>query len=109
MREGTPAWQSPVKCLETRKRDGITHRRYQLADGRRVSTVEIPATVLRRFNAKQVEEALATFERGEALRVRSVKMKQLIAEGVKPTAIAHELGVTEEAVRITRRNMKAEK
>jgi DNA-binding NarL/FixJ family response regulator len=92
-----------MKCLETRKRNGMTHRRYQLADGRRLSTVELPATVLRAFSRKQVAEAMAKWERGEALRARQARMKKLIAQGVKPTAIAHELGITEQAVRMARK------
>lgn len=98
-----------MKCLETRKRNGITHRRYQLEDGRRISTAEVPATVLREFGKKKLGEAMGKWERGEALRARRAKMKRLIAQGVKPTAIAHELGVTEQAVRIARKKMEEAK
>lgn len=95
-----------MRCLETRKRGGVTHRRYELEDGRRVSTVEIPLTVFKSFSRDKREQALARFARGEALRARNAKMKQRIAEGVKPEAIAHELGITREAVQQTRKKMK---
>ena len=95
-----------MKCLETRKRNGMTYRRYALEDGRRISTVEMPVTILRTFSQKAVAEAVDRWKRGEALRSRQAKMKKLIAEGVKPAAIAHELGITEQAVRIARTKMK---
>lgn len=92
-----------MKCLETRKRSGMKWRRYRTDDGRTVTTFELPTSVLSRFSKKQLAESLAAWERGEVQRARQVRMRDLITQGVKPTAIAHELGVTEEAVRAARK------
>lgn len=86
-------------------------RRYLTDDGRRLVTYEVPAAVVSQIGLARVRDALAQFERGEAQRMRTHRMQQLIAQGVKPTAIAHELGITESAVRAARkkRNDQAHK
>ena len=96
-----------MKCLETRKRNGMKWRRYRTDDGRTVTTFELPTAVLSRFSKKQVAAALAAWERGEAQRARRVLVVELLARGVKPTAIAHELGITDQAVRQTRKALHA--
>ena len=88
-----------MKCLETRQRDGMRRRRYRLDDGRTLVTFEVPAAVLRTFGKKRLQEALARHARGEALRERGKRIDDLIRAGWKPTAVAHEIGVSEAAVR----------
>lgn len=91
-----------MKCLETRRRDGMRWRRYRTEDGRTVTTYELPTAVLRAFDRKKLQEALAAHARGEALRTRGKRIDDLILAGWKPTAIAHEIGVSEAAVRYRR-------
>lgn len=99
-----------MKCLETRTRpDGIKTRRYLLEDGRRVTTLEVPATVLKGLGMKRVREFMEIWQRGEKQRAeihkRRERIEELLRERVKPTAIAHEVGVTEERVRQIRKEM----
>lgn len=100
-----------MKCLETRTRsDGVVRRRYVLADGRPVTTYEIPAAVYRTFSRKQMGEAIARFNRGEKKRAESAALSnwivRLLREGFKPTAIAHEVGVSDTYVRHLRAKMR---
>lgn len=96
---------TPPRVLDTREiAPGVRRRRYERADGTRYTTIEVPATVLRGVaSAKRVEEALATWHRGEAARALAASRKArawaLLREGVKPAAIAHELGVSDARVR----------
>jgi hypothetical protein len=92
-----------VKVLETRRPEpGVTRRRYLLDDGRRMSTIELPVSVLSVFGKPKLRAAIEAWQRGEARRERAVVLRQRVLEGVKPTAIAHELGVTEARVRQVR-------
>lgn len=100
-----------MKCLETRTRpDGIKARRYQLDDGRRITTFELPATVIKGVGLKRVQEFMAIWQRGEQQRGESHDRRQRIVEmlqqGIKPTAIAHEVGVTDQRVRQIRKEMQ---
>lgn len=100
-----------MKCLETRTRpDGIKARRYQLDDGRRITTFELPATVIKGIGLKRVQEFMEIWQRGEKARSDSHSRRQrieaMLAENIKPTAIAHEVGVTEERVRQIRKEMQ---
>lgn len=99
-----------MKCLETRLRaDGIRARRYELDDGRRITTFELPATVLKGVGMKRLREQMTVWQRGERQRTetqaRRRRIEELLREKVKPTAIAHEVGVTEERVRQIRKEM----
>lgn len=99
-----------MKCLETRLRaDGIRARRYELDDGRRITTFELPATVLKGVGMKRLREQMTVWQRGERQRTeihaRRQRIEELLREKVKPTAIAHEVGVTEERVRQIRKEM----
>lgn len=99
-----------MKCLETRLRaDGVRTRRYELADGRRVTTLEVPATVLKALGMGKVKDAMATWKRGEQQRAqahaRRKRIEELLHQGTKPTAIAHELGVTDQRVRQIRKEI----
>lgn len=98
-----------MKCLETRTRKGMKWRRYRTDDGRTVTTYEVPTTVLSTVtSASRLTQALETFARGEQKRARAARMLALVREGVKPAAIAHELGVTEQAVRLARKRLNSE-
>lgn len=88
-----------MKVLETRRRDGMKWRRYRTDDGRTITTYELPAPVLRSIAPQwKVQERLAAWERGEKTRARRALIVQRIAEGVKPLAIAAEVGMTDRAV-----------
>jgi hypothetical protein len=96
-----------MKCLETRTRpDGIKRRRYRVSPGRTVTTFEIPETVARALGITRLKQAMAAHQRGEASRVRAEKIKEMIKSGWKPTAVAHEMGVTEARVRQIRDQLK---
>lgn len=102
-----------TRVLETRTvAPGMRRRRYERANGTRYSTVEIPLTVLKRVSsAAQIDAALAAWHRGEASRAlaveRQVRAETLLRQGVKPTAIAHELGVSDQRVRQWRAALRA--
>jgi hypothetical protein len=94
---------SGARCIETRSAEiGLRRRRYELKDGRRLSTVELPHSVLRSIGAKDVKKAMDTWHRGELQRARTARIDQLLQQGWKPLAIAHEVGVTPQAVRARR-------
>ena len=90
-----------MKCLETRKRGGMTVRRYERDDGQRVSTYEVPVAVIKALGMKKFREALVTYARGEAARQAAVARRDavLARPGWKATAVAHDLGITEARVR----------
>jgi hypothetical protein len=99
-----------MKCLETRTRtDGIKSRRYEREDGRRITTFELPVTVLKGIGMKRVQELMEIWRRGELQRTethaRRQRIEELLREGVKPTAIAHEVGCTDQRVRQIRKEM----
>lgn len=103
-----------MKCLETRTRaDGIKARRYELEDGRRITTLELPATVIKAMGLKRVQEFMEIWQRGEKQRTESQARRQriveMLAENIKPTAIAHEVGVTEARVRQIRKEIEDER
>lgn len=100
-----------MKCLETRTRkDGVVRRRYVLADGRPLTTYEIPATVFKTFSRKQMDEAIARFNRGEKKRAESFeragRIMNMLHQGIKPSAIAHEVGVSDTYVRQLRKKIE---
>lgn len=99
-----------VKCLETRVRpDGIKSRRYQLADGRRITMLELPATVIKGVGLKRVQEYMQIWLRGERVRAQAKARRRLIEsmlrQKIKPLAIAHEVGVTDARVRQIRKEI----
>lgn len=83
-----------MKCLETRKRDGMKWRRYRTPDGRIITTFELPTTVLLgAAPADKLKARLASFEKAERTRARRVAVLAGIAAGTKPLAIADEFGL----------------
>lgn len=100
-----------MRCMETRTRaDGIKARRYQLDDGRRITMFELPASVVRAIGIKRVQEYMEIWQRGEQQRAESharrQRIEQMLRENVKPTAIAHEVGCTDQRVRQIRKEME---
>jgi len=91
---------------------GIKRRRYQLADGRRITTYEVPYSILSHMGAARLREAAQKWQRGECARSQAHARRQRIialpADGWKPTAIAHEVGVTEQRVRQIRAEWRKE-
>lgn len=96
-----------MKCLETRKRkDGLRFRRYRTDDGRTITTFEVPTTVLRAFSMPKVQAQLEAWERGQERQARRVQVEARIRQGIKPTAIAHEFGLTDQRVRQIKKAMQ---
>lgn len=97
-----------MKCLETRQRNGLKYRRYELDDGRRFTTVELPVSVLRgAAPAPKLKARLDAWQRGEAQRARRKVVLERLAEGVKPAAIAHEVGLSDREVQRIRARLHA--
>lgn len=95
-----------MKCIESRTRgDGIRRRIYLTDDGRRVRTYEVPPQVLGELGKARLNEALRKAAVVEDRAKRRVQIMQRIREGVKPLAIADELGVSEQRVRQIRKEM----
>ena len=100
-----------IRVLETRSRaDGLRARRYLMPDGSRLVTWEIPAAVIKGVGLQRVRDAMAAWLRGQKNRasssVRLHRIEELLGQGVKPTAIAHEVGVSDSYVCQVRRAMK---
>ena len=81
-----------------------------LADGRPLTTYEIPAAVFKTFSRKQMAEAIARFNRGEKKRAESFEragvIMNMLHQGIKPTAIANVVGVSEAYVRQLRKKIE---
>lgn len=96
-----------MKVLETRTRqDGIVRRRYRVAADRCVTTYELPESVVAAMGRQRLERIMARYNLAEQKRQRSDRIRELLAQGWKPTAIAHELGISEAAVRYWRKRNK---
>jgi DNA-directed RNA polymerase specialized sigma subunit len=95
-----------VRCLEVRARDdGIKRRTYLLDNGCKVRTYEVPEQVIAELGKSKLAKALAIAKRVQANHARQQLIKQRVREGVKPTAIAHEFGVSEQRVRQIRKEL----
>lgn len=89
---------------QTEPLPGMTWREYQTPDGRKIQTAELPLTVVRGImGSKRVAEVLEIWHRGEQQRQDRVRkharVRELLEEGVKPLAIAHETGYTETRIK----------
>lgn len=99
-----------MKVLEVRQRDdGIKRRTYQLENGRKVLTYEVPAQVLAELGRAKLALALQRWRRIQERDARQDLIRERIREGIKPLAIADEFGVTEQRVRQIRKAMRAAK
>jgi len=102
-----------ARVLSTRSTPyGFKRRRYQLADGRRITTYEVPYAILSHLGAARLREAVQKWQRGECARSQAHARRQriiaLLVQGWKPTAIAHEVGITEQRVRQIRAEWRKE-
>ena len=88
-----------MKCLETRKRGAMKWRRYRTDDGRIITTLEIPESVVGGVTTKKkLNERLEGWLRGEKQRTRAELVCKMIKEGIKPLAIADSVGMTERGI-----------
>jgi len=94
------------KCLDTRRRDGVTVRRYRKPSGRTIQTVEIPMTVFRSVRGMILPRVQA-WERGEAARDRLTLLLSLAEQGNKQVYIAEVLGVSQAYVSKALKNHRA--
>ena len=91
-----------MKCLETRLRaDGVKRRLYRTDDGTTVTTLELPAVVVRALGTAKVAEALAKHARGIKRRQRATDNRAFVHAHAdwKNAALANELGIDETRVR----------
>lgn len=98
-----------MKCVETRTRpDGVRRRRYTRPGLPPLTTFEVPASVLREMGRAALAAALARHARGETARAAAAHVRATVAARPdwKSTALAHELGVTEQRVRQIRKELK---
>jgi len=97
-----------MKCLETRQRNGMKWRRYRTADGRTITTYELPEAVLKgAAPAAKLKERLEMWQNGERLRARRHAVLARIEQGLKPLAIADELGLSTRQVQMLKRKRNA--
>ena len=98
-----------MKCLSTRTRpDGVKLRRYERPGLPRITTVEVPVSVMRAVGGwKQLPERMEIFLRGDTARQRAAHVRATVAARPdwKSTALAHELGISEQRVRQIRREL----
>ena len=92
--------------METRLRDGAKWRRYRTNDGLRVTTLEVPESVVGEIGAQALKTALERAERKFARRQRNQRALTLLQQGWKPAAVALELGLSESQVRKIRQKGK---
>lgn len=102
-----PCPDLPMRCLETRRRDGMRWRRYRTADGVTLATYEVPVEVLRVLGEarlrKELERAARTLER----KTRNARALKLLQAGWKVEAVANDVGLCDSQVRRIRQRMKA--
>lgn len=96
-----------MRCLETRRRNGMKWRRYRTDDGVIVTTYEVPVEVLRVLGEARLQEELQRAARTLERKQRKAKVLALLAQGWKATAVASEVGLCDAQVRrIRQRNAK---
>ena len=88
-----------MKCLETRRRNGMKWRRYRTEDGAQWITYEVPTSVISLIGRRRLAEELERAERKLARLNRNAKALALLKAGVKPLAVAAELGISEAQAR----------
>jgi hypothetical protein len=95
---------SRQKCLETRMTgEGFVRRRYQMVDGSRLTTYEIPSSVFSSFSRKTMGRQMAAAVNGHEARMGAAARRSLVlkmnAAGVRSSIVAREVGCTEARVR----------
>ena len=102
-----PPLLPPAKCLETRVKDGVKWRRYRTPSGVTYTTYEIPTEV---FNgvvpASKFAPRVRSWYREQQRKEKRAVVERLLAEGWKPSAIAHEVGWTDKTVTKIRVSLK---
>lgn len=93
-----------MKCLETRRKQGLKWRRYRDDDGLTHTTYEIPTQVWNAM-AKRARARLEAYERGVAQRRVQAKALVLLQDGWKPEAVAHELKISVRVVQKLRKQL----
>lgn len=88
-----------MKCLETRRRNGMRWRRYRTEDGASWATYEVPTTVINLISTRRLVEELQRAERKLDRLNRNAKALSMMKAGVKPLAVAYELGISESLAR----------
>ena len=96
-----------MKCLETRRKNGMKWRRYRTSDNRIVTTYELPTQVLNL--SKDLQRRLAMWESNQVKLGLVEQAKQLIEKNWKSLAIAHHLGRSESWVKKIKQKMRKEK
>lgn len=104
--------EGKVKCLSTRKHaTGAVIRRYQMDDGSRMSTVEIPLAAFRGLGSQFLRERMAAAANGRQIRAAAAARKRLVvklaAEGKNKCVIAKTAGCTETRVRQILKEVKS--
>lgn len=100
-----------MKCLESRMMpNGIRRRRYKLEDGNRETTYEIPEGVIRSLGWDKIERYVAERARGAERMKRALQLREAVRKNIdcKSTALAHELGVSEQHIRLIRKRLRQE-
>jgi len=89
-----------VKCLETRRRpDGLKVRRYRTDKGVTVRTIELPMEVFRALvPPDKLAARLASRMNEVARQTKRQRALAMLKAGVKPTAIANDLGLTDKTI-----------
>lgn len=95
-----------MKCLETRQRNGMKWRRYVTEGGARVTTYEVPESVLSYLNKDRLETMLRGQQKDIARQETELKVRKLLEQGWKQVAIAAECGVSEKTVYLISKRMK---
>ena len=100
-----------TNVIESRPQaDGTRIRKYRTAAGRTIRTIEVPLTVWRSsLNLQRFIDRMQSWHKGEKTRERQAVIKQRIAEGVKPLAIAHEVDIGVNEVHRIRRGVRGVK
>jgi hypothetical protein len=84
-----------VKCVDTRRKDGLTRRRYRDADGVIHRTVEVPLEVWASINGQgRLGDRMQQCLNRKARITLRCEVERRLADGWKPLAIAHELRVS---------------
>ena len=88
-----------MKCLETRRRQGMKWRRYRTQKGATVTTFEVPCEVIRVLGARRLREELERAKRRLEAAEQKAQALAMLASGAKTTAVAHEFGLADSTVR----------
>lgn len=92
-----------MKCLETRRRNGMKWRRYRTEEGASWTTYEVPIAVVSELGPKTLKESLERAQRKLERLNRNARALRMLSQGIKPLAVAVEVGLSESQVTRIRR------